>query len=173
MFAQILCLSFFALVVHRSGLRPLWPNSISLSFLSGSDGLVKLWTIKTNECVKTFDAHQDKVWALHGSSKDDLMVTGSADSTITLWKVSPPHASYPISFSTAVWQNTVMKPKCKIKHCELCFTYQEKWPIVLNCGTDHDEWWTCSSSLFLDYVLLFNTVMMMKLISQAFYIYLL
>uniref|UniRef100_A0AAR2J984 Transducin (beta)-like 3 n=1 Tax=Pygocentrus nattereri TaxID=42514 RepID=A0AAR2J984_PYGNA len=32
----------------------------------GSDGLVKLWTIKTNECVKTFDAHQDKVWALHG-----------------------------------------------------------------------------------------------------------
>uniref|UniRef100_A0A671N1F7 U3 small nucleolar RNA-associated protein 13 C-terminal domain-containing protein n=1 Tax=Sinocyclocheilus anshuiensis TaxID=1608454 RepID=A0A671N1F7_9TELE len=52
----------------------------------GSDGLVKLWTIKTNECVKTIDAHQDKVWALHGSSKDDLMVTGSADSTITLWK---------------------------------------------------------------------------------------
>uniref|UniRef100_A0A672PIJ7 Uncharacterized protein n=1 Tax=Sinocyclocheilus grahami TaxID=75366 RepID=A0A672PIJ7_SINGR len=61
---------------------------------SGSDGLVKLWTIKTNECVKTFDAHQDKVWALHGSSKDDLMVTGSADSTITLWKVSPPDISY-------------------------------------------------------------------------------
>uniref|UniRef100_A0A8C2IC04 Transducin (beta)-like 3 n=1 Tax=Cyprinus carpio TaxID=7962 RepID=A0A8C2IC04_CYPCA len=66
----------------------------SLSFFSGSDGLVKLWTIKTNECVKTFDAHQDKVWALHASSKDDLMVTGSADSTITLWKVSPPDVSY-------------------------------------------------------------------------------
>ncbi|KAI2666592.1 Transducin beta-like protein 3 [Labeo rohita] len=53
---------------------------------SGSDGLVKLWTIKTNECVKTFDAHQDKVWALHGSRKDDLIVTGSADSLITFWK---------------------------------------------------------------------------------------
>ncbi|RXN19837.1 transducin beta 3 [Labeo rohita] len=52
---------------------------------SGSDGLVK-WTIKTNECVKTFDAHQDKVWALHGSRKDDLIVTGSADSLITFWK---------------------------------------------------------------------------------------
>ncbi|TMS15551.1 Transducin beta-like protein 3 [Larimichthys crocea] len=51
----------------------------------GSDGLVKLWTIKTNECVKTLDAHQDKVWGLHGSRKDDKMVTGSADSNITVW----------------------------------------------------------------------------------------
>lgn len=61
---------------------PLYP------VLSGSDGLVKLWTIKTNECVKTLDAHQDKVWGLHGSQKDDRMVTGSADSNITVWVVS-------------------------------------------------------------------------------------
>lgn len=61
---------------------PLYP------VLSGSDGLVKLWTIKTNECVKTLDAHQDKVWGLHGSHKDDRMVTGSADSNITVWVVS-------------------------------------------------------------------------------------
>lgn len=58
------------------------------SVLSGSDGLVKLWTIKTNECVKTLDAHQDKVWGLHGTHKDDKMVTGSADSNITVWVVS-------------------------------------------------------------------------------------
>lgn len=57
------------------------------SLSSGSDGLVKLWTIKTNECVKTLDAHQDKVWALHASAKDDKMVTGSADSNITVWEV--------------------------------------------------------------------------------------
>lgn len=62
------------------------PNRCSV--FSGSDGLVKLWTIKTNECVKTLDAHQDKVWGLHGSRKDDKMVTGSADSNITLWMVS-------------------------------------------------------------------------------------
>ncbi|XP_010783847.1 transducin beta-like protein 3 [Notothenia coriiceps] len=52
---------------------------------SGSDGLVKLWTIKTNECVKTLDAHQDKVWGLHSSQKDNKIVTGSADSNITVW----------------------------------------------------------------------------------------
>lgn len=49
---------------------------------------MKLWTIKTNECVKTLDAHQDKVWGLHASGKDDKMVTGSADSNITVWVVS-------------------------------------------------------------------------------------
>jgi len=28
---------------------------------AGSDGLLKLWTIKTNECVATYDAHDDRV----------------------------------------------------------------------------------------------------------------
>ena len=28
---------------------------------SGSDGLVKVWTIKTNECVATLDQHTEKV----------------------------------------------------------------------------------------------------------------
>ena len=28
---------------------------------SDSDGLIKLWTIKTSECVKTLDEHADKV----------------------------------------------------------------------------------------------------------------
>ncbi|XP_067911859.1 transducin beta-like protein 3 [Heterodontus francisci] len=53
---------------------------------SGSDGLLKLWTIKTNECVKSLDAHEDKVWGLHCNKKDDLVVTGSTDSCIIIWK---------------------------------------------------------------------------------------
>jgi U3 small nucleolar RNA-associated protein 13 len=28
---------------------------------SGSDGLVKLWNIKSNECIDTMDEHEDKV----------------------------------------------------------------------------------------------------------------
>lgn len=31
---------------------------------SGADGLVKLWTVRTGECVNTFDAHTQKIWAL-------------------------------------------------------------------------------------------------------------
>jgi len=34
---------------------------ISLINFSGADGLVKLWTVKTNECLATYDHHEDKV----------------------------------------------------------------------------------------------------------------
>ncbi|VDI23185.1 Hypothetical predicted protein, partial [Mytilus galloprovincialis] len=53
---------------------------------SGSDGLLKIWTIKTNECVKTFDEHDDKVWGLAVSSDENRVITGGADSTILEWQ---------------------------------------------------------------------------------------
>jgi len=56
-------------------------------FFSGTNGLVKLWTIKSNECVKTFDEHEDKVWALAVSENEDTFITGSADSNLIVWKV--------------------------------------------------------------------------------------
>ncbi len=55
---------------------------------SGSDGLVKVWTIRTNECVSTLDEHTEKVWSLAVSSDGDLLVSGGADSVICQWKVS-------------------------------------------------------------------------------------
>ena len=57
---------------------------------SGSDGLLKLWTIKNNECVRTLDAHEDKVWGLHCSRLDDRALTGASDSCVILWKVCGP-----------------------------------------------------------------------------------
>jgi U3 small nucleolar RNA-associated protein 13 len=35
---------------------------------AGGDGLLKLWTIKSSECVTTLDAHERKIWALGGMS---------------------------------------------------------------------------------------------------------
>jgi U3 small nucleolar RNA-associated protein 13 len=33
--------------------------------LSGSaDGLVRLWDVRSGECVNTFDKHEDKIWAI-------------------------------------------------------------------------------------------------------------
>ena len=32
---------------------------------SGSDGLVKVWTVRTNECVATLDQHTEKVYIDH------------------------------------------------------------------------------------------------------------
>ena len=38
-----------------------FPANLINFAVAGSEGLLKLWTIKTNECVKTFDQHLDKV----------------------------------------------------------------------------------------------------------------
>ena len=53
---------------------------------SSSDGLMKLWATKNEECLATMDNHEDKVWALAINSDERLVVTGAADSVITIWK---------------------------------------------------------------------------------------
>lgn len=55
---------------------------------SSSDGLVKLWNIKDEECVKTLDNHEDKVWALAVSSDEKTIVSAGADSVATFWEDS-------------------------------------------------------------------------------------
>jgi U3 small nucleolar RNA-associated protein 13 len=66
------------------------------------DGVVKIWNIKRQQCVNTFEMHNDKIWTMdlfeqvetigqddHG---EDLfrstihLVTGGCDSTIKVWK---------------------------------------------------------------------------------------
>ncbi|KAF8378925.1 hypothetical protein HHK36_030274 [Tetracentron sinense] len=51
----------------------------------GADGLVKLWTVKTNECMATYDQHDDKVWALTVGKKTEMLATGGSDAVINLW----------------------------------------------------------------------------------------
>ena len=53
---------------------------------SGSDGLIKLWTIKTNECESTMDGHDDKIWALDLSPCGTALFSGGADSKLAVWR---------------------------------------------------------------------------------------
>lgn len=55
---------------------------------SGSDGLVKIWDVRTEECVTTMDNHEDKVWALTVSRDEKTIVSAAADSVITFWEDS-------------------------------------------------------------------------------------
>ncbi len=53
---------------------------------TGSDGLLKLWHTRSDECVGTFDEHTEKLWAL-GVSKDEMtFVSGGADGKVNVWK---------------------------------------------------------------------------------------
>ena len=53
---------------------------------SGSDGLVKLWNCKSNECVATLDNHTEKIWALTVRKDEKFVASGGADSLINLWQ---------------------------------------------------------------------------------------
>lgn len=57
---------------------------------AGADGLLKLWAVKQVEedCVNTFDAHTEKVWALAVVREKDgssVVVSGGGDSVLNVW----------------------------------------------------------------------------------------
>ena len=91
---------------------------VSFSSKSGSDGLLKLWTIKTNECVKTLDGHEDKIWGLHSNKQDDMVVTASSDSCIMLWKVTV--RGLPVFPLWASNQNAVGELRIPVACSSLC-----------------------------------------------------
>lgn len=53
---------------------------------AGGDGLVKVWDVNSGETETTLDNHEDRVWALTVHPKTNMIVSGSADSTVTFWK---------------------------------------------------------------------------------------
>ena len=53
---------------------------------SASDGLIKIWNIKTNECVGSFDEHNDKTWALCISKDEKKFLSGGADGKLIIWR---------------------------------------------------------------------------------------
>lgn len=53
---------------------------------AGGDGLVKVWEANSGETETTLDNHEDRVWALTVHPETNMVVSGSADSTVTFWK---------------------------------------------------------------------------------------
>ena len=68
----------------RSHLNQRSPTYNSMQILSGSaDGLLRLWDVRSGECVKTFDEHRDKLWTLafprDGGYTDDAGASGRSE----------------------------------------------------------------------------------------------
>ena len=70
---------------------------------TGSDGCLKLWTVKTNSCAATYDAHEDKAWALAIRPDGGAIASGGADSLLTIWDdvTEVPSSQPPINSTTA------------------------------------------------------------------------
>ena len=65
------------------------------------DGVVKIWNIKRQQCVNTFEMHNDKIWTIDLYEKVEKIetedeeqqfnstlhiVTGGCDSTVKVWQ---------------------------------------------------------------------------------------
>ena len=53
---------------------------------AGSDGLLKLWSVKDNECITTLDEHIDRIWALIVENDGDRFISGDASACIKVWR---------------------------------------------------------------------------------------
>ncbi|CAM1508292.1 Fc.00g051400.m01.CDS01 [Cosmosporella sp. VM-42] len=53
---------------------------------AGGDGLVKVWDANSGEAVCTLDNHEDRVWAIAVQPKNNTIVSGSGDSTVSFWQ---------------------------------------------------------------------------------------
>jgi len=53
---------------------------------TSSDGTWKTWDLRTSACLSTMESSEDKIWALDCTPDGQLVVTGSADSVLTIWK---------------------------------------------------------------------------------------
>ncbi|TPX10456.1 uncharacterized protein E0L32_008675 [Thyridium curvatum] len=53
---------------------------------AGGDGLVKVWDASSGETECTLDNHEDRVWAVAVHPRDNTIVSGSGDSTVSFWR---------------------------------------------------------------------------------------
>ncbi|PVI02609.1 WD40 repeat-like protein [Periconia macrospinosa] len=52
---------------------------------AAGDGLVKIWDSVSGESMSTLDNHTDRVWALASNGTTGALISGGADSVISLW----------------------------------------------------------------------------------------
>jgi WD40 repeat protein/DNA-binding CsgD family transcriptional regulator len=70
-----------------------WVRSVSFSAdgemlaSAGDDRTIRLWSVRTGQCLKTLPGHTDLIRSLSFSPRSPLLVSGSDDRTIKLWDV--------------------------------------------------------------------------------------
>jgi U3 small nucleolar RNA-associated protein 13 len=52
--------------------------------------VVKVWNVKKQICLNTFEMHEEKIWALdfcqNAEDESTQMLTGGSDSRVKLWR---------------------------------------------------------------------------------------
>lgn len=78
------CINTLSDSLGSSILKIQWINQ-GLQIVSGDiNALLKIWNVKKQQCVGTFESHDDKVWAL--DVYNETLLSGGGDSKLLLWK---------------------------------------------------------------------------------------
>lgn len=68
---------------HKDSISDLWCQDDNWLVSTSKDGLIKIWDLKTQQCVETHIAHTGECWSL--GVRGDFVVTTSADSQVKIW----------------------------------------------------------------------------------------
>ncbi|KAJ1981801.1 beta transducin [Dimargaris xerosporica] len=82
---------------------------------ASKDTLVKLWDLDTQHCVETLVRHRSEVWALAIHPSQPLLVTGSADSGLRVWRINDKNLQ--ITATTAPTEGTETDERAIIQLC--------------------------------------------------------
>ena len=95
--------------------------------------MIKLWTIRTNECESTIDGHDDKIWALDLSPCGTALFSGGADSKIAVWRDTTTERDDAVK--EAEEKNIIMEQKLAnhLRHKQ----YEEALEIALELDKPH------------------------------------
>ncbi|ODN02897.1 Transducin beta-like protein 3 [Orchesella cincta] len=72
---------------HLSSVLQVEFCNLGLQIVStSSDGTFRVWDLKSSSCVSTEECGNDKIWTLAAKPDASEIITGSADSIITVWE---------------------------------------------------------------------------------------
>ncbi|SCU87039.1 LAFA_0E04324g1_1 [Lachancea sp. 'fantastica'] len=75
----------FKLRSHKDSVTGLWCQGEEWLVSTSKDGLIKVWDMKTRQCVETHMAHVGECWSLGVHA--DLAITAGADNQLKLWEL--------------------------------------------------------------------------------------
>lgn len=75
----------FKLRSHKDIITGIYCKDDDWLISTSKDGLIKIWDLKTQQCVETHIAHTGECWAMDVS--DDLVITAGADSQLKFWSL--------------------------------------------------------------------------------------
>lgn len=70
---------------HKDSITGIWCENEDWLISTSKDGLIKVWDLKTQQCVETHMAHTSECWGL--AIHNDLVITTSTESQIKIWNL--------------------------------------------------------------------------------------